>query len=231
MFYFKHWFMLQYNTVRGGGFTLENVYLTLCHINFIYSGFVSLSLSLYTAHQAKSHKPETNKEKFVWTCEWTPASSRTVVVTCSNTVEMHFVLITMKKSINNKLFLADGQGDRQTDMTKLIVSVVILRTLLKIEFSFKLSTCLPSSTPATTRGLWKLLEKLYWKRTRICPISVRFGAGFVWCWNFNFGKYIRSTWNVLKRGTGGCMRSFGLIVLKIEKYYLKSRKEVTSYLR
>ena len=93
---------------------------------------------------------------------------------CSNTAEMHFVEITMKKSINNKLFL-----DSQTDMTKLIVSVVILRNLLKIEFSVKLSPCLPCSTPATTRGLWKRQEKLYWKLTRICPVSVIFGAGFV----------------------------------------------------
>jgi len=98
---------------KGRGFTLENVHLTLYHINFKFSGFVSLC----TAHQAKSHKPETNKEKVVSTCEWTPASSRTVVLRVA-TVEMRFVEITMKKSINNKLFLADGQGDRQTDRQK-----------------------------------------------------------------------------------------------------------------
>ena len=132
--------------------------------------------------------------------------------TCSNTVEMDFVETIMKKSINNKLFLADGQGDRQTDTKKLIVSVVILRTLPKIEFSVELSTCLPYSTPATTRGFWKLLEKLYWKLTRICPVNVTFGACFVWCWNFHIGKFIRSTWKVLKHGTEECMRSFGLIV-------------------
>ena len=43
----------------GGGFTLENVHLTLYHINFKYSGFVSLC----TEHQAKSHKPEMNEGK------------------------------------------------------------------------------------------------------------------------------------------------------------------------
>ena len=79
---------------------------------------------------------------------------------CSSTVEMHFGEIITQKSISNKLFLADGQGDRQTEMTKQIYSVVILRTLLKIEFSVKLSICVPYSTPTTTRGLWKLLKKL-----------------------------------------------------------------------
>jgi len=41
---------------------------------------------------------------------------------CSNRVEMHFIEIIMNKSLNNKLFLADGQTDRHTYMTKLIVS-------------------------------------------------------------------------------------------------------------
>jgi hypothetical protein len=71
---------------------------------------------------------------------------------------MHSVEIIMKNSVNNQLFLVDGQGDRQTDMTKLIVAVVILRTPLKTEFSVKLSTCLPSSPPASIKGLSELLE-------------------------------------------------------------------------
>jgi len=38
--------------------------------------------------------------------------------------------------------------------------------------------------------------------------------GFVWCWNLgHFGKEIRNTWKVLKRGAGeGWRRSVGPIV-------------------
>jgi hypothetical protein len=66
---------------------------------------------------------------------------------CSATVEMHSVEI-IKKSVNKNLSLVGGQGDRQTDMTKLIVAVVILRTRLKTELSVQLSRCLTSSPPA-----------------------------------------------------------------------------------
>jgi hypothetical protein len=133
--------------------------------------------------------------------------------TCSDTVEMHSVEIIMKNSVKKKLFLVDGQEDRQTGL--------ILRTHLKTEFSFKL--------PASTRGFWNFRE-LRWKFTRLCPVRVTCGVGFVWCWNFHFGKYIWSTWKVLKCGTGeGCVRSFGPIVWKIKKHYIESRAELLTY--
>ena len=73
-------------------------------------------------------------------------------LTRTDTVGLNSVEIILRNSINNTFSLADGLGDRQTDMKKLIVAFVILGTHLKIEFSVKLSTWLPSSPPATTLG-------------------------------------------------------------------------------
>jgi hypothetical protein len=46
-----------------------------------------------------------------------------------------------------------------------------------------------------------------------------------------FGKYIRITWKVLKCGVGeGTKSSVGMIVRKMEKYYIQPRRKGISYI-